>query len=267
VIASGRLWWLIAIPLIALPYLLAGWASQEAGYLDDQAARTLAKAIVAREQWQLDAIGFDSPPLPALLLLIHPSIQFLVLLTSLLAGALGAIIARDLFDSNLPRSLAILILASGYFGTMNLLPGSQQPATLLGLLLLYLSFRAYTRYLLHGLTLHAFQSRLLSGLAYFATPVALPITAAFAALLPFYHRSRMPYWHWFSASAVLLFRCPPWRAKRRRVVPGSREATRDTRRAEGAKGDPKGASERGVQSYGRPVCRRNELAMLWRKAG
>ena len=38
-------------------------------------------------------------------------------------------------------------------------------------------------------------------------------------------------------------RCPPWRAKRRRVVPGSREATRDTRRAEGAKGDPKGASE------------------------
>ena len=59
----------------------------------------------------------------------------------------------------------------------------------------------------------------------------------------------------------------PWRAKRRRVVPGSREATRDTRRAEGAKGDPKGASERGVQSYGRPVCSRNELAMLWRNAG
>ena len=57
------------------------------------------------------------------------------------------------------------------------------------------------------------------------------------------------------------------RAKRRRVVPGSREATRDTRRAEGAKGDPKGASERGVQSYGRPVCSRNELAMLWRNAG
>ncbi len=52
-----------------------------------------------------------------------------------------------------------------------------------------------------------------------------------------------------------------------RVVPGSREATRDTRRAEGAKGDPKGASERGVQSYGRPVCSRNELAMLWRNAG
>ncbi|RTZ76858.1 MAG: hypothetical protein DSZ02_00160, partial [Gammaproteobacteria bacterium] len=55
-------------------------------------------------------------------------------------------------------------------------------------------------------------------------------------------------------SAELDRRCPPWRAKRRRVVPGSREATRDTRRAEGAKGDPKGASERGVQSYGRPVC-------------
>ena len=64
-----------------------------------------------------------------------------------------------------------------------------------------------------------------------------------------------------------ILRCPPWRAKRRRVVPGSREATRDTRRAEGAKGDPKGASERGVQSYGRPVCSRNELAMLWRNAG
>ena len=62
-------------------------------------------------------------------------------------------------------------------------------------------------------------------------------------------------------------RCPPWRAKRRRVVPGSREATRETRRAEGAKGDPKGASERGVQSYGRPVCSRNELAMLRRNAG
>ena len=66
---------------------------------------------------------------------------------------------------------------------------------------------------------------------------------------------------------IAFYRCPPWRAKRRRVVPGSREATRDTRRAEGAKGDPKGASERGVQSYGRPVCSRNELAMLWRNAG
>ena len=69
------------------------------------------------------------------------------------------------------------------------------------------------------------------------------------------------------ANAIYFHRCPPWRAKRRRVVPGSREATRDTRRAEGAKGDPKGASERGVQSYGRPVCSRNELAMLWRNAG
>ena len=68
-------------------------------------------------------------------------------------------------------------------------------------------------------------------------------------------------------AGMQLTRCPPWRAKRRRVVPGSREATRDTRRAEGAKGDPKGASERGVQSYGRPVCSRNELAMLWRNAG
>ena len=74
-----------------------------------------------------------------------------------------------------------------------------------------------------------------------------------------------PYriWH----DRAVFHRCPPWRAKRRRVVPGSREATRDTRRAEGAKGDPKGASERGVQSYGRPVCSRNELAMLWRNAG
>ena len=71
----------------------------------------------------------------------------------------------------------------------------------------------------------------------------------------------------FENVLVLDRRCPPWRAKRRRVVPGSREATRDTRRAEGAKGDPKGASERGVQSYGRPVCSRNELAMLWRNAG
>ena len=52
-----------------------------------------------------------------------------------------------------------------------------------------------TKLMTLGLTLHAFQSGLLSGLAYFATPVALPITAAFAALLPFYHRSRMPYWH------------------------------------------------------------------------
>jgi len=70
-----------------------------------------------------------------------------------------------------------------------------------------------------------------------------------------------------ASPARAFIRCPPWRAKRRRVVPGSREATRDTRRAEGAKGDPKGASERGVQSYGRQVCSRNELAMLWRNAG
>ena len=85
--------------------------------------------------------------------------------------------------------------------------------------------------------------------------------------------SQLPteHWHDYIGEATLadaiLDRCPPWRAKRRRVVPGSREATRDTRRAEGAKGDSKGASERGVQSYGRPVCSRNELAMLWWNAG
>ena len=54
----------------------------------------------------------------------------------------------------------------------------------------------------------------------------------------------------FFALAMIYIRCPPWRE-----------------RSEGAKGDPKGASERGVQSYGRPVCSRNELAMLWRNAG
>ena len=91
---------------------------------------------------------------------------------------------------------------------------------------------------------------------------------------------RLTLWYWWwmglplqtlapekDEDALLGICCPPWRVKRRRVVPGSREATRDTRRAEGAKGDPKGASERGVQSYGRPVCSRNELAMLWRNAG
>ena len=81
------------------------------------------------------------------------------------------------------------------------------------------------------------------------------------------HTQSLPDWIASHQRMLRFFRCPPWRAKRRRVVPGSREATRDTRRAEGAKGDPKGASERGVQSYGRPVCSRNELAMLRRNAG
>ncbi|MET0091112.1 MAG: hypothetical protein ABW068_14040 [Candidatus Thiodiazotropha sp.] len=45
-------------------------------------------------------------------------------------------------------------------------------------------------------------------------------------------------------------RCQPGKAKRRLVVPGSREAILETRRAVGAKGDPKIASERDVQSFG-----------------
>ncbi len=94
-----------------------------------------------------------------------------------------------------------------------------------------------------------------------ATPPSL------RCLHPRLHRRRAGPGIQFHRRPARCRRCPPWRAKRRRVVPGSREATRDTRRAEGAKGDPKGASERGVQSYGRPVCSRNELAMLWRNAG
>ena len=69
-------------------------------------------------------------------------------------------------------------------------------------------------------------------------------------LLPVERAWRRPWGH----LRLLLARCPPWRAKRRRVVPGSREATRDTRRAEGAKGDPKGAS----RTAGAPMsCRRS----------
>ncbi|MET0089532.1 MAG: hypothetical protein ABW068_05820, partial [Candidatus Thiodiazotropha sp.] len=41
-----------------------------------------------------------------------------------------------------------------------------------------------------------------------------------------------------------LSRCQPGKAKRKLVVPGSREAILETRRAVGAKGDPKIASER-----------------------
>ena len=93
--------------------------------------------------------------------------------------------------------------------------------------------------------------------------LAWVLVAKYADALPLYRLEGILKRHGGRISR----RCPPWRAKRRRVVPGSREATRDTRRAEGAKGDPKGASERGVQSYGRPVCSRNELAMLWRNAG
>jgi len=44
-------------------------------------------------------------------------------------------------------------------------------------------------------------------------------------------------------------RCAPWRAKRRRVVPGSREARLLTRRAHSARGEAKRASERGVQPF------------------
>ena len=60
---------------------------------------------------------------------------------------------------------------------------------------------------------------------------------------------RLALWYWWwmglplqtlapekDEDALLGIRCPPWRVKRRRVVPGSREATRDTRRAEGAQG-------------------------------
>ena len=43
-------------------------------------------------------------------------------------------------------------------------------------------------------------------------------------------------------------------------VPGSREARLDTRRAVGAKGDPKIASERGVQSFGSWQRSGDELA-------
>jgi len=64
--------------------------------------------------------------------------------------------------------------------------------------------------------------------------------------------------------SVLLYivRCRLWRAKRRPVVPGSREARLDTRRAVGAKGDPKIASERGVQSFGSWQRSGDELARL-----
>ena len=64
----------------------------------------------------------------------------------------------------------------------------------------------------------------------------------------------------------IIDRYRPWRAKRRPVVPGSREARLDTRRAEGAKGDPKIASERGVQSFGSWRRSGDELAMSSRSA-
>ena len=51
----------------------------------------------------------------------------------------------------------------------------------------------------------------------------------------------------FGSSTTANARCPPWRAKRRRVVPDSREARLLTGRAHSARGEAKRSCERGVK--------------------
>jgi hypothetical protein len=174
--------------ILALPFMGLSLLAAEVGFLSNQHAHLIAKAIQAVEQGRLELIGFTYPPLPFLLtaIWIHPLTPSF--LASLAAGATAWLLLRHLLQTNLSPLTKIILLGALAFTPASLYIATQsltEMATLLLFLLAWLAFLRFTRY---AETLSGFISGMILGLAFFFNVYALFFSFVYAFASPLFYR-------------------------------------------------------------------------------
>ncbi len=176
----SRLFWLslAGALIVSLPLLAASiWVTLN-GYLSNAHAGFLAKAYLVVDRGRLETVGFSYPPLPLLLLLPKPTVFTPVILGSLFTAALIYYVVTDLYAEK-KQMLAVVLLALAASPAIWRL-AIDDFSQAMGILLIWLAWRFYRRWLVENYVVYGFYAGMFLGLAVYTTPIALPIALLLA---------------------------------------------------------------------------------------
>ena len=195
----------LLVGLLALPYAWVAWWTGERGFLANTTAALLAKAKTALALGRPEAVGFTYPPLGVLLAAVAGDPPRLGYLGALLAAAAGARLVAHLRAQQWSGAAVVAVTAAVLYNPASLYLVVTDPATFLGLFLLYLAHRGYRQYLETGLTLPLLRCGLALGLAFTATPISIPTAALLGAALLGAAATRDCPWRATALAFVTLF--------------------------------------------------------------
>jgi len=174
--------------ILALPFVGLSLLAGEVGFLSNQHAHLIAKALQAGEQGRLEIIGFTYPPLPFLLTAIWIHQLTPSLLASLAAGTTAWLLLRHLLQTPLSATAKIILLGSLAFTPASLYIATQSLTEMATLLLFLLAWLAFLRFTQWGETLSGFISGLILGLAFYFNAYALFFSFVYAFASPLFYR-------------------------------------------------------------------------------
>jgi hypothetical protein len=180
----------LTIGVLSTPFLTTGLAALQAGFLSNEHAHLIEKALLIRDRGRVEWIGFAYPPLPALMLLIHPSPTTATILASLLGGLLAWSVWKRLEILPFPAWIRAGLLLSAIATPTSLFLATQRLGMICALLLFFWSWRLYLAFTRHGRTDAAFLSALLIGFSFYASFYAPAFAIAFALSTPLFTRLR-----------------------------------------------------------------------------
>ncbi len=180
----------IAVAMLSLPYLLLGLEANRLGFLSNDHAHLIEKALLVRDRGRLEWIGFAYPPLPVLLLLPWPYPDAAIALSALCAGALAWGVWRRLERLAFPRAVRAGLLMAGMAVPSSLFLATQSLSAMLALLLFFSAWVQYLRFTRGGRTDAGFIAAMLAALGFFANFYAPFVALAFALTAPLFTRPR-----------------------------------------------------------------------------
>ncbi len=190
--------------MLSLPYLLLGLEATRLGFLSNDHAYLVEKALLVRDRGRLEWIGFAYPPLPVLLLLPWSDPQAAVALSALGAGALAWGVWRRLERLDLHPGVRAGLLIAIMSAPSSLFLATQSFSTILALLLFFSAWMQYLRFTRDGHTDAGFIAAMLIALGFFANFYAPLFAMAFALSTPLFVRPRSRA-HQLAMLLVLLF--------------------------------------------------------------
>lgn len=194
----------IAVGVLSLPYLLLGLEATRLGFLSNDHAHLIEKALLVRDRGRVEWIGFAYPPLPVLLLLPWPYPQAAVALAALSAGMLAWGVWKRLEHLAFPPSVRVGLLIAVMVTPSSLFLATQSFSTALALLLFFSAWMQYLRFTRDGQTDAGFIAAMLIALGFFASFYAPFFAMAFALSTPLFVRPRSRT-HQLAMLLVLLF--------------------------------------------------------------
>lgn len=194
----------IAIGMLSLPYWVLGLEAMRLGFLSNDHAYLISKALMVQDRGRLEWIGFAYPPLPVMLLLPWPRPEMAVILSGLMAGTLAWAVWQRLDRLAFPQAIRVGLLVACMALPSVLFVATQNLSVALALLLFFLAWLQYLRFTRAGQTDAGFVAGMLIALGFFANFYAPFFAAAFALTFPLFVRPRSPS-HALALWLVLLF--------------------------------------------------------------